>query len=93
MKRRWRIPIWLLLLPTSLCLADVGLALRGQPHTYWQASYSNVNEGNPIARCNHAVGAAAWLFFSGRYGLWLSLTFLAMVAILAMPLWKMRHRG
>jgi len=50
MNIRCRNPIWLPFLPTSVCLADVGLTLYGQPNAYWQGNYLNVIEGNPIPR-------------------------------------------
>jgi hypothetical protein len=132
MNLRWNNPIWLPLLPTSVCLADVALTLYGQPTTYWQGNYLDVIEGNPIPRfflqfhplafgalvlawiacftllillvprrwsvyacCfvafSHAVGAASWLFHSGRSGPWLMLAFLVMVAILTISVWKTRQ--
>jgi hypothetical protein len=50
MTMRVQNPIWLVLLPIAVCLADVGLTLQGQPEAYWRGDYQTVNEGNPLPR-------------------------------------------
>ncbi|HEV3258614.1 MAG TPA: hypothetical protein VG013_17190 [Gemmataceae bacterium] len=47
---RIRNPLWLPLLPATVCLADVALTLHGQPAAYWQGDYHSALEGNPLPR-------------------------------------------
>jgi hypothetical protein len=63
-----RNPAWLIVLPTAVCLADIGLTLHGQPGTYWGGDYASVIEGNPLPRfflerhpAAFLVLALAWL--------------------------------
>lgn len=51
---------WLVAPAVSLCTADIGFTLMGQPTIYWAGNYESANELNPIA--NFALQQGPALF-------------------------------
>src|SRR5262249_58188235 len=66
--------LWLCLPLTAMALLDLGLTLRGQPASYWEGSFTDTREGNPVVDAvlrvhPLAVVAAAVVYVLGFTGL------------------------